>query len=200
MYKMENNYLIKNLEQHINVMESLIGQEENITEANKKIVDCFINNGCILVMGNGGSFADAIHIEGELVGRFKLDRRPFAVKAAGTSGAVLTALSNDFSFEDAYAREVEAYLRKGDVLWGITTSGNSKNVIKAFEKGQEIGTYNLLMSGKTGGKIHEKNLANLEILVNSTETARIQEAHEFIYHTMCEQIEKRMVNYFGGDK
>ncbi len=190
----EKDYLIRNIEEHIKIIESLRAQESNVIKAVNKICNCFHNGGSLLVMGNGGSFADALHIEGELVGKYKLDRKALPVKTVGTGGAFLTAYSNDFCYEKAYAREVEAYMLENDVLWGITTSGNSKNIINAFEKGRELKIYNILMTGKTGGKIKERNLADLIISIDSEDTPRIQEAHQLIYHSMCEAIEKNMFN------
>ncbi|MDO8623450.1 MAG: SIS domain-containing protein [archaeon] len=184
----------KNIEEHKQIIDGLYSQEENINEAVERICACFYKKGCLLLMGNGGSFADALHIEGELVGKFKLNRKPLPVKALGTGGAVLTAISNDFSYKDAFAREVEAYAQKGDVLFGLSTSGNSENILTAFEKGREIKTYNILLTGKSGGKISEKGLADLVINVDSDNTPRIQEAHELIYHTICEEIENLLFN------
>ncbi len=143
----------------------------------------------LLVCGNGGSAADAMHIAGELVGRFALERPGLKVLALGTDSAALTAWSNDYSYESAFARQVEAYGEPGGVLWGLSTSGNSKNVIAAFEKAHAIGMATLAFTGEGGGRLAP--LADLLIDVPSRSTPRIQEAHICLYHYVCREVEAR---------
>lgn len=143
-----------------------------------------------LVCGNGGSASDAMHIAGELVARFLIERPGLKVIALGTNPAQLTAWSNDYDYETALAREVEAYGEKGGVLLGISTSGNSKNVVAAFEKAKAKGLTTIALTGAGGGKL--ANLADILLDVPATSTPRIQEVHICLYHYLCEKVEEAM--------
>lgn len=143
----------------------------------------------VLVCGNGGSMADAQHIAGELVARFRLERQGLPVIALGTNAAALTAWSNDYDYPSAYAREVEAFGRPGGVLIAITTSGNSPNVVAAAEKARALGLSVVAMTGAGGGKMAA--LADALLAVPSKDTPRIQEVHIALYHFLCEQVELR---------
>ena len=143
----------------------------------------------VLVCGNGGSMADAQHIAGELVARFRLERQGLPVIALGTNTAALTAWSNDYDYPSAYAREVEAFGRPGGVLIAITTSGNSPNVVAAAEKARALGLSVVAMTGAGGGKMAA--LADALLAVPSKDTPRIQEVHIALYHFLCEQVELR---------
>lgn len=143
----------------------------------------------VLVCGNGGSMADAQHIAGELVARFRLERPGLPVLALGTNAAALTAWSNDYDYPSAYAREVEAFGRPGGVLIAITTSGNSPNVVAAAEKARALGLSVVAMTGAGGGKMTA--LADALLAVPSKDTPRIQEVHIALYHYLCEQVERR---------
>lgn len=144
-----------------------------------------------LVCGNGGSASDAMHIAGELVARFLIERPGLRVIALGTNPAQLTAWSNDYDYETALAREVEAYGENEGVLLGISTSGNSKNVVAAFEKAKAKGLKTIALTGAGGGKLGE--LADILLDVPSTSTPRIQEVHISLYHYLCEKVEEEMV-------
>lgn len=150
----------------------------------------------ILFCGNGGSSCDAAHIAAELVVRYKSgnDRRAIPAMSLGTDHAILTACSNDYGYEDIFSRQVEAFGQKGDVLIGITTSGNSPNVIKAISQAKSQGLITMSMLGGDGGKI--KSICDFEIIVPSKVTARIQECHILIGHIFCSIIEKEL---FGLD-
>ena len=150
----------------------------------------------ILFCGNGGSSCDAAHIAAELVVRYKSgnDRRAIPAMSLGTDHAILTACSNDYGYEDIFSRQVEAFGQKGDVLIGITTSGNSPNVIKAISQAKLQGLITMSMLGCAGGKI--KSICDFEIIVPSKVTARIQECHILIGHIFCSIIEKEL---FGLD-
>jgi len=150
----------------------------------------------ILFCGNGGSSCDAAHIAAELVVRYKSgnDRRAIPAMSLGTDHAILTACSNDYGYEDIFSRQVEAFGQKGDVLIGITTSGNSPNVIKAISQAKLQGLITMSMLGCDGGKI--KSICDFEIIVPSKVTARIQECHILIGHIFCSIIEKEL---FGLD-
>lgn len=178
------------INESIKAKEAFLAEAENIEKAALAILVCLKNNGKILIFGNGGSAADSQHIAGELVGRYKLERKAIPAIALTTDTSILTAWSNDYDFESVFVRQVEALANEGDVLIGISTSGNSKNVILAFEKGKEIGTVNISLTGKDGGKI--KPISDININSDSKDTPRIQECHMIAYHTICEIVEKEM--------
>jgi len=142
----------------------------------------------VLVFGNGGSAADAQHIAGELVGRFVRERRPVPVIALGTNQAYLTAWSNDVGYEGAFARELEALGRAGDVAWGISTSGNSKNVVAALRRAREIGMKTIALTGEGGGEVG--SLCDVLMAAPVRETARVQEVHLITYHAICSALEQ----------
>lgn len=178
------------MNESLKAKKDFFSEAENIEKVAEKIVECFENGGKVLVFGNGGSAADAQHIAGELVGRFKMERRGLPCIALTTDTSVLTAWSNDYDYSMVFERQVEALAKKGDILLGISTSGNSENVIKAFKKGAELKTFNISMTGKDGGKL--KVMSNLNINSNSRDTPRIQECHVLAYHIICDLIERRM--------
>lgn len=145
----------------------------------------------ILVFGNGGSAADAQHFAAELVGRFKMERKGLTAIALTTDTSVLTALANDYGFEKIFARQVEALAQPDDVLIGITTSGNSPNVLAAFEQGRRVGARLVAFTGATGGRlVQEKDV--LLLRAPSDNTPRIQEIHGLWIHVLCELVEKRL--------
>jgi D-sedoheptulose 7-phosphate isomerase len=155
------------------------------------IVRAFSTGKPLLVCGNGGSACDAMHITGELVARFLEERR--ALKAICLSGnpAVLTAWSNDYSFATAMARQVEAYGERDAVLLGISTSGNSENILAAFKRAGEMGMFTIALTGEGGGKMAP--LADCLLAVPSRNTPLIQQVHVCIYHYLCQRIEQRMM-------
>jgi len=142
----------------------------------------------ILTMGNGGSAADAQHFAAEMVGRFLMERKALPAIALTTDTSILTAVGNDYGFDDVFKRQVEALAEPGDVLIGISTSGNSTNIKRAFEVGTEVGAKTIGLLGRDGGEIASKTDFNLT--VSSLETPRIQEAHLVIIHILCDLIEK----------
>ncbi len=144
----------------------------------------------VLVCGNGGSAADAMHIAGELVGRFLIERPAFKVIALVGDPAVMTAWSNDHGFEGVFARQVEAYGEAGGVLIGLSTSGNSSNVVAAFEMARALRLSTIALTGEGGGKLGA--LADILLEAPSRSTPRIQEAHVCLYHYICEQVEVRV--------
>ena len=175
------------IDQSIAAKECLRPQIPNLIKAAETIYKSLEDGHKLLVFGNGGSAADAQHISGELLGRFKTSRKGLAAIALTTDTSFLTARSNDYGFESIFERQVEALAGYGDVLWGISTSGNSENVLRAFRKGHRIGTYNFSLTGRNGGKL--KKLSDLNINIPIDNTARIQEAHELAYHIISELIE-----------
>jgi D-sedoheptulose 7-phosphate isomerase len=144
----------------------------------------------ILLFGNGGSAADAQHISAEFVNRFLLNRAPFPAVALSTDTSILTSISNDLSFDEVFARQVAALGKRGDISWGITTSGKSPNIIRAFEVSREIGLTTIGFTGKDGGAV--ASLVDYNFHVNSDSTPRIQETHITLAHVICELVEKRM--------
>ena len=155
---------------------------------------CLQRGGKVLVFGNGGSAADAQHIAAEFVGRFCRDRAPLAAIALTTDTSALTAISNDYGFEQVFARQIRALGKPGDVALAISTSGNSPNIITAVEAACEIGLTTIGLTGGTGGKLATK--VDTSILIPSTNVARIQECHITIGHLICELVEKLV---FGDD-
>ncbi|MBR9972770.1 D-sedoheptulose 7-phosphate isomerase [Magnetospirillum sp. J10] len=146
--------------------------------------------GKIVFFGNGGSAADAQHLAAELVVRYRTNGRALAALALTTDTSILTACSNDFSYDDIFARQIEALLRPGDVALGISTSGNSPNVLKALEAARGLGGIAAGLSGRDGGKM--VGLCDPLIVVPSTVTARIQEMHILIGHALCDVLEQRL--------
>jgi D-sedoheptulose 7-phosphate isomerase len=144
----------------------------------------------LLVCGNGGSAADAMHITGELVGRFLLERRALNAICLASNPSVLTAWANDYSFETVFSRQVEAYGSPGAVLLGISTSGNSKNVIAAFEQARALGMKTIALTGEGGGRLAA--LSDYLFAVPSRSTPLIQQAHLCLYHYLCQSIEAEL--------
>jgi len=141
----------------------------------------------LLVCGNGGSAADALHICAELVGRFQRDRRPLPAVALNANPAILTALSNDYCYEAVFSRQVEALAERGDVVWGISTSGRSKNVVEALRAARARGAWTIALTGQGGGALAEH--ADVLLAVPLSATPRIQEIHVVTYHVICEAVE-----------
>lgn len=157
------------------------------------VADCvkaIQRGGKLLLFGNGGSAADAQHIATELTVRFKKDRRPIPAIALTTDTSALTAIGNDFGFEHLFSRQVEALCSSGDIVIGISTSGNSENVIRGIQAAKKIGATTVALGGGDGGRM--KELADHVIIVPSTVTARIQEMHITIGHMLCGAIEQEM--------
>ncbi len=148
----------------------------------------------VLFCGNGGSAADAQHLAAELSGKFYIDRDPLEAEACHVNTSFLTAVANDYSYQSAFGRYVKSTGKKGDVLVGLSTSGNSKNIIEAFHKATEIGMTTVSFTGASGGEM--KQLADFNISIPSTDTPRIQEAHILVGHIICEFVES---NLFGNE-
>jgi len=157
---------------------------DKILAVSNEIAQALGNGKKILICGNGGSAADAQHIAAELVGKFMKERRALPAIALNTNTSVITAIGNDYSYDDIFARQVEAFGTSGDILIGISTSGNSKNVLKAFEIAKKISIMTVALTGQSGGKM--KEIVDVCINVPSNLTPRIQEAHITIGHIMCE--------------
>ena len=161
---------------------------ERIVEVAQIIATALKDGNKVLLFGNGGSAADAQHIAAEIVGRFKKERRALPAVALTTDTSILTAVGNDYGFEHIFERQVEALCMPGDVAIGITTSGNSENVIRGIKKAHDLGATTIAFTGRNGGKIAE--VAHYSFIVPSYETPRIQECHITLGHVICELIDE----------
>jgi D-sedoheptulose 7-phosphate isomerase len=148
--------------------------------------------GTVYLCGNGGSAADAQHIAGELVGRFTRERKALAAVALSTDTSVLTCIANDYSYEKVFARQAEALVRKGDILWAFSTSGTSANVIAAVRIAQEKGARVIAFTGRNGSKLEQ--IADICFCADAESTARSQEIHQLAYHIICDLVERGFAN------
>lgn len=174
----------------IDLKTSLLSNDailHNVQNIVNDIVTCYKNDGKVLWAGNGGSAADAQHLAAELSGRFYYDRPPLFSEALHVNTSYTTAVANDYSYDVIYSRLTTAMGRKGDVLIGLSTSGNSANVMKALEVANQIGMVTVAFTGETGGKM--KDMAKYLINIPSKDTPRIQECHMILGHTICELVE-----------
>jgi len=161
---------------------------DEIEEAINKITKCITNGNKIIIFGNGGSAADAQHIVAEFIGRFQKERESLPAIALTTDSSIITSLSNDYSYDIIFSRQCESLVTKGDVVLGISTSGNSKNVEEGIKTAKSKGAITIGLLGSNGGTI--KNIVDISIVVESTNTARIQEVHRVIYHIICGIVER----------
>lgn len=164
-----------------------------VRAAGDTITESYRNGGRLFTCGNGGSAADAQHFSAEMTGHFTLERPPLGAEALHANTSHMTAVGNDYSYDDVFARALEANARRGDVFAGFTTSGNSRNVLRAAEVAHEIGVTVIAFTGTSGGKMAE--LADILLNVPSTDTGRIQESHVAFLHAISEQVEHTI---FGG--
>ncbi len=161
-----------------------------IAEMSSLVSTALTNGNKLLVMGNGGSAADSQHFVAEIVGRFKIERRALPAVALTTDTSILTAIGNDYGFESIFSRQVEALAAPGDVVIGLSTSGNSPNILKALNAARQQGCRTIGLLGKDGGSI--KAACDLALVVPSTDTPRIQEGHITIIHIVCDLVEKAL--------
>lgn len=165
---------------------------DSIQKAAELLLKAVRNDARILLCGNGGSAADAQHIAAELVVRLRYERRAVAALALTTNTSTLSALANDYDFSQVFVRQIEAFGKEGDILIGISTSGNSENVIKAIEYARSAGLKTIVLTGSSGGNLAK--LADLVVTVPSANVQRIQEAHITIGHIWCDLIEQSLIN------
>jgi D-sedoheptulose 7-phosphate isomerase len=181
--------IAKALEDHAKVLAAVRDQlVPDIRQVAQTLIECVSNGHTIFWCGNGGSAADAQHIAAELIGRFERDRKAIASIALTTDTSILTSVGNDYGFDSIFQRQVEALVRPGDVLVGLTTSGNSPNVLRAIEAANAQGAITVGLLGRDGGRL--KKLCQRSIVVPADNTARIQEMHALIGHILCDLIEK----------
>lgn len=157
------------------------------------IFESLKQGGTLFVAGNGGSAADAQHLVAELVVKLKDNRDPIRAVALTVDTSIITAAGNDFSYDDIFSRQIEALGRAGDVFLGITTSGNSPNILKTFDLCRKLKVKTICLTGKDGGVSLKENKADQHVIMNGPNTARIQEGHEILYHTLCWALEKKLV-------
>lgn len=178
------------LQEHLDLFNSLSGLADDVGRAAVLISGALSKGNKVMFCGNGGSAADSQHLAAEFVGRFVKDRRPLAALALSTDSSALTCIGNDYGFDDVFSRQVTGLGKPGDCLVAISTSGNSRNVIKAVESARASGISVIGFLGRDGGAL--RSLCDLPIVVGSPTTARIQEAHIFIGHTLCGMVEKAL--------
>jgi D-sedoheptulose 7-phosphate isomerase len=182
--------LESHLQEHLALFRTLSGLADPTERVAEAVVSALLKGNKLLLCGNGGSAADSQHIAAEFTGRFVKDRKPLAALALSTDSSALTCIANDYSFDEVFSRQVLGLGRPGDCLLAISTSGNSRNVIRAVEAARTVGMRTLGLLGRDGGLL--RGICDLAIVVPSTTTARIQEAHIFIGHTLCAMVESRL--------
>ena len=189
----DKEVITNNISNSISVKHSILNDESlinQIVEVAGLIQNSFENKCKLLLCGNGGSAADAQHLAAEFSGRYYMDRPPLHAEALHTDTSFMTAVANDYSYNEVYSRLVQGIGKEGDVLIGLTTSGNSKNIVNALKEAKKIGLKTVGFTGEHGGEINP--YCDILINVPSTDTPRIQEAHLLIGHAICELVEKKL--------
>jgi len=192
------NKIKESIKNSLETKNKILNNEEilsKIEDSYKQICFCFKNNNKVLFCGNGGSAADAQHLSAELSGRFKIDRDPLDAEALHVNTSYVTAVANDYSYDEIYSRLIKAKGKKGDILIGLSTSGNSKNVVKAFKIAKEKDMITISFTGAKQNLLEE--LSDISIKVPSDDTANIQESHIMIGHIICDLVEKEL---FKGER
>lgn len=184
------SYLHHNVEELRALLLQADQLQPQVAAAANGLGNALLDGGKLLACGNGGSAADASHLTTEYVCRFSKDRRPYPAISLATHGGDITAIGNDYCFEDLFARQVEAFGRSGDVLMAFTTSGRSENIRRALLTAKSLGLQTVAFLGCDGGVC--TGLADVELLVRSTSTARVQEIHKILLHTICEIVETKL--------
>lgn len=177
------------LQRHMETLSKLQELEREVQQLADKVEESIRSGGKVIFMGNGGSAADSQHLAAEFVVRYKKERPTLASIALTTDTSILTAHSNDYSYDTVFSRQMEALARPEDIVIGLSTSGNSANIIHGIQTAKEIGCYTYAWTGESGGKL--LNIADNTLRMPSSETARIQEAHMVIGHWLCEAMDDR---------
>jgi D-sedoheptulose 7-phosphate isomerase len=188
-----NTLLAQHLDSHSKMLTALYASTELATaweQASRHMLDTLLSYRTVYIAGNGGSAADAQHFAAELVGRFQIERPGYPAVALTTDTSALTAISNDFGFDMVFARQLSALGKRGDCFIGITTSGNSPNILNAFKVARQRGIYTILLSGNSGGKALTD--VDCAVVVPHAVTAHIQEAHLMLYHAWCAALESSL--------
>ncbi len=185
--------IIQRLKESASILKAIAESGAGDIElAAQLIISAYKNGGKVVLLGNGGSAADAQHLAGELVGKFMLKRQAFPAIALTTNSSILTAVANDWSYDTVFSRQVEALVTEKDIIIGISTSGNSPNVIEAIKLGKKKGAKTIALTGGDGGKLADA--VDLVLSVPSDITPRIQEAHITIGHIICELVERELAD------
>ncbi len=182
------------LKEHIEVMNRILDNGiEKIDEIARLIIDCYKNEGKVILFGNGGSAADAQHIAAELIGKYKLERKSLPALALTTNTSIMSAIANDYDFDKIFERQIESLVTDKDIVIGISTSGNSEDVLRGILKAKGKGAKTVALTGSSGGKLKDK----VDTLLNvpSNNTPRIQEAHITIGHIICGLVENKIFKH-----
>jgi D-sedoheptulose 7-phosphate isomerase len=185
-------HIAREIQESISVKTELARVDKQIAEAATAIIKCLRAGGKLIVFGNGGSASDAQHMVAELVGRYVVKRQALAAIALTTNSSSLTAIANDFGFEEIFARQLEAIAKPQDVVLAISTSGNSSNVVRALETATALGLKKIGLTGNGGGKL--RDLVDISVIVPSSATPRIQEAHTLVIHILCGIVENSLAH------
>lgn len=183
------NLILKRINEHKEIINRLSDCKSSIKRIAETIITCYKHDGKVILFGNGGSCSDSMHLATEFVSRYYIDRKSLQAIAL-TDNVSLTAIGNDYGFEDIFSKQIEGFTNKNDVIIGISTSGNSKNVIKAIEKAKELGGVTIAFTGRKGGNLKDK--VDICLNVPSDDTPRIQEGYMLAGHIICEIVEKEL--------
>ena len=185
-----NEHIEKIITESSDIIKRSVNLSQKIEDAVNEITECLKKENKVIVFGNGGSAADAQHIAAELIGRFQKERKSLPAISLTTDSSIITSIANDYSYDVVFSRQCESLVTKGDVVMGISTSGNSKNVENGMKMAKERGATTIGLLGGNGGNI--KNCSDISIIVDSQNTARIQEVHRVVYHIICDIVEEKL--------
>jgi D-sedoheptulose 7-phosphate isomerase len=189
---MSDNSISKIFDESINIISKSKSLEKSIQNVIDKIISCFENGNKIIIFGNGGSAADSQHFAAEFIGRFLKERNSLPAISLTTDTSILTSLGNDYNFETIFSRQCESIVKKDDIVFGISTSGNSINVINGFNTAKNYGGFTIGLLGSDGGALNK--ISDLSIIIPSNNTPRIQESQRIILHIICEIVEEHFSN------
>ena len=178
------------IEYSIAMLRPLAGLDEPLNRAAKMVLACLTSGHKLLVCGNGGSASDATHLATEFLCRFVADRRPYPAISLTANGELMTAVCNDYGADEIFARQIWGLAQPGDLVIAFTTSGKSKNIVRALEEARRCGIESICFLGRDGG--FTKGMATLDLLVAGDNTARIQEGHKLLFHVLCEMVEEKL--------
>ena len=185
--------IVKRIKESIAVKQTLLENGElleNVDRLSNAVTEAILNGNKLVICGNGGSASDSLHFAGEIVGRFQKERNAWPAVVLNADVATMTAIANDYSYDDVFARQAQGHVNSGDVFIGISTSGNSENVFRAIKVAKEKGAVTAALLGKDGGKI--KGEVNYPLVVPCDVTARVQESHILLIHIICELAEEKL--------
>ena len=187
--------IVKRLEETIEIKQNILNDGElrkDILKAAERMIDVLKNNGKIVLCGNGGSASDAMHFAGELVGKFQRERASLPAHVLNSDPVAMSSIANDYDYNEVFSRQIDAFVHKEDMLIGISTSGNSENVLRAVKAAHKKGAVTIGLLGNKGGRIGKET--DLSVTVPSDVAARVQESHIVILHIFCELIEDALFN------